>query len=157
MGEGDLFAEAYACAGNRPMNVSVYAASGGEALMLDCRRIVTTCPTSCAFHARLIQNLLSVVARKNIQLSGKMEHLSRRTTREKLLSYLSERSEQAGSLTFEIPFNRQELSDFLCVERSAMSAELSRMKRDGLLSYQKNRFTLHMPGEDLGRERRDGH
>jgi CRP-like cAMP-binding protein len=142
MEPGDLFGEAFACAGAEKMPFSVEAVSDSEVLLIDVKRILVTCPTACPFHARLIENLMAILARKNILLGSKIRHLSRRSTREKLLSYLSENAREAGSRTFAIPFNRQELADYLCVERSAMSAELSKLKAEGFLDFNKNRFTL---------------
>ena len=91
----------------------------------------------------LIQNLAEILASKNLMLTGKLEHMAQRTTRNKLLSYLSFQSIQAGSSHFEIPFNRQQLADYLAVDRSAMSSELSKLQKEGLLKVDKNRFTLH--------------
>ena len=104
--------------------------------------IITACPQNCSFHTELISNMMRILANKNIMLTRKMEHISRRTTREKLLSFLSACAVQAGGSTITIPFNRQELADYLCVERSALSRELGRMKQDGLLEVEKNRFVL---------------
>jgi len=142
MEPGDLFGEAFACAGAAKMPFSVEAVVDSEVLLIDVKRILVTCPTACPFHARLIENLMAILARKNILLSAKIRHLSRRSTREKLLSYLSEQAREAGSRAFAIPFNRQELADYLCVERSAMCAELSRLKAEGFLDFDKNRFSL---------------
>ena len=103
---------------------------------------MTICPSACDFHSRLIQNLLSIMAQKNLMLTRKITHMSRRTTREKLLSYLSEQSAKAGSEVFDIPFNRQQLADYLSVDRSAMSAELGRMRNEGLLRFNRNHFEL---------------
>ena len=100
------------------------------------------CPSSCRFHARLIRNLLSVIASKNKMLTQKLEHISQRTTREKLLSYLSEQSLRAECPSFDIPFNRQQLADYLSVDRSAMSNELCKMRDEGILLFEKNHFTL---------------
>jgi CRP-like cAMP-binding protein len=100
------------------------------------------------FHTLLIRNMIGVFARKNIMLAGKMEHISKRTTREKLLSYLTEQSELRKSRSFAIPFNRQELADYLSVERSALSAEMSRLKTEGIINYRKSHFELLMaPGD----------
>ena len=111
-------------------------------LSIDVKRILTVCPSACQFHSRLIRNLLSVLALKNKMLTQKLEHMSKRTTREKLLSYLSEQSQRAGSPVFDIPFNRQQLADFLSVDRSAMSAELCRMRDEGILSFERSHFEL---------------
>ena len=94
---------------------------------------------------RLLINLTQILAGKNLFLTKKMEHLTQRTTRQKLLSYLSDVQRRAGSAAFDIPFDRQELADFLAVDRSAMSAELSKLRREGVLEYRKNHFLLKLP------------
>lgn len=139
---GSLFAETYACISSQPLEVNVIAASACDVLFLDFRKILTVCSCSCEFHTQLIHNLLSVLAKKNIMLTKKMEHMSQKTTQEKLLSYLSNESFLARSSTFEIPFNRQQLADYLSVDRSAMSHELGKLKTEGILDYSKNKFTL---------------
>lgn len=139
---GQLFAEAFALAGNRPLTVNVVAAEDSEILMMDFSKTITVCHNSCAFHNRLIKNLLEIVSAKNIALTRKIQYLSERTTREKLLSYLSDEAKRQGKKEFSIPFDRQELADFLSSDRSALSFELSKMKRDKLLDYHKNVFVL---------------
>jgi len=138
----NLFAEAFSCAGEEALPISVMATEPTEVLFLDYRRIVTSCTSACVFHTALIQNMLQVVARNNIMLVEKIEHITKRTTRKKLLSYLSEQARLKGSHRFEIPYDRQELADYLAVDRSAMSAELSKMRDAGLLRYHKNTFEL---------------
>ena len=137
-----LFGEVYACLGSDEILNNAVAVKPGKVLFLDVKRILTMCPLACQFHGRLIRNLLAVLAQKNKMLTRKLEHMSRRTTREKLLSYLSEQSQRAGSPVFDIPFNRQQLADFLSVDRSAMSAELCRMRDEGILSFNRNHFVL---------------
>lgn len=139
---GEIFGEVYACLGNEESLNSAVAVKPSTVLFLDISRVLTMCPSSCLFHGRLIRNLLSVIASKNKILTQKLEHMSQRTTREKLLSYLSEQSLRAGSPSFEIPFNRQQLADFLSVDRSAMSNELCKMRDEGILLFEKNHFTL---------------
>ncbi|MDR1533788.1 MAG: Crp/Fnr family transcriptional regulator [Planctomycetota bacterium] len=139
---GGMFAEAVVCGGVGVLPFTVMAAADTEALFADFQRIVAACPAACAFHALLIRNMMGILARKNIMLAGKMEHITKRTTRGKLLSYLSEQSKLRGSRNFEIPFNRQELADYLSVDRSALSAEMSRLKSAGAIRYRKNRFEL---------------
>ena len=144
---GDTFAESYACTG-APMSVETMANSDCVVLYLNMQRVVKVCPSSCAFHTRLIVNLLSAIARSNLRLNEKLNYVTRRTTREKLLSYLSAQARLASSSTFDIPLNRQQLADFLSVDRSAMSAELSRMRSEGIISFEKNHFTLFKPEEE---------
>ena len=128
--EGEIFGEVYACLGSDELLNNAVAVKPSKVLFLDVKRILTMCPSACQFHGRLIRNLLTVLAQKNKMLTQKLEHMSRRTTREKLLSY------------FDIPFNRQQLADFLSVDRSAMSAELCRMRDEGILSFVRNHFIL---------------
>jgi len=138
----DLFAEAFSCVGESKLSFTVMATESTEVMFLDYGRIVTSCTSACGFHTRLIQNMLRIVARKNIELVEKIEHITKRTTREKLLSFLSEQARLVRSNVFVIPFDRQELADYLAVERSAMSAELSKMQDEGLVNYRKNHFEL---------------
>lgn len=142
IGAGNLFGEAFACTEIKALPVSVIATADSDLLFIDCQRLATPCAEACAFHGRLIQNMLNIVALKNIALTQKMEFTSKRTTREKLVAYLSAEAKKAGSSRFHIPFNRQELADYLFVERSAMSAELSKLRDDGVLKFSKNEFEL---------------
>ena len=144
---GEIFGEAYACTGIQFLPVSVMAAQKSRIMLADCKRIITGCGHSCTFHSKMINNLLQVVAEKNMQLSRKLELMSKKTTREKLLSYLLEQAKIAGSPNFTIPFDRQQLADYLGAERSALSAEISRMRKDGIFLCEKSRFTLLMNGE----------
>ena len=144
VGPGDLFAEAFACA-HAVSPVSVLCKTDGSVLYLNVRAIFSPCEKACAQHKALSQNLIRVLAEKNMQLNEKAGFLSQRTTREKLLAYLSAQARRAGSASFRIPFDRQQLADFLSVNRSAMSAELSRMQREGLLCADRSSFTLRQP------------
>lgn len=139
---GELFGEAFACAQATLDTLNVIAAENSQIMFINYAKITTTCHRGCHFHTKLIQNMLQLVSQKNIMLTTKIGHLTKKTTREKLLSYLSNEAIKKHSSTFTIPFNRQELADFLSVERSAMSAELSRMQKDNLIKYHKNQFTL---------------
>lgn len=142
IGPGGLFGEAFSCAGTDRLPVSVVASEKSEVMMVDYRKIVTACTSACVFHTRLVMNMLRILAEKNIMLTRKIEHLSLRTIRERLLSFLSVQAVQAKSDVVEIPFNRQELADYLCVDRSALSRELGLMQNEGILRYDKNRFEL---------------
>lgn len=144
-GPGELFGEAFSCAGVPTLEVSALAAQASEILFIDYKRIITTCPSSCGFHMQMIQNMIQILALKNILLTQKIGHISMRSIREKLLSYLSAQALKAESSQFAIPFNRQELADYLSVDRSALSGELARMKKEGILDYRKNEFKLYRP------------
>jgi CRP-like cAMP-binding protein len=140
--EGGMFAEAVVCGGVGVLPVTVVAAADTEVCFMDFQRVISTCSSACMFHTLLIRNMIGVFARKNIMLADKMEHITKRTTREKLLSYLSEQSKLRGGKSFEIPFDRQGLADYLSVERSALSAEMSRLKAERIINYRKSRFEL---------------
>lgn len=139
---GQLFAEAFACSPGAALSVSAEAEERCAVLWLGVGRVLTTCPSACPHHARLIRNLLSDLAEKNLRLQEKLTHMGQRTTREKLLSYLSAEARKQGSAEFDIPFSRQQLADYLSVERSAMSAELGRLRDDGVLTFRRSHFRL---------------
>lgn len=148
-GPGQIFAETYACILGEPLMVDVVAAESAQILFLNVERVLRVCPHTCAHHSKLIRNLLLLSAQKNLNLSRKIFHTSSKTIRGRLLSYLSYQARRNGSSSFSIPFNRQQLADYLNVERSALSNELSKMQRDGLIQVEKNRFTLVREPSDL--------
>lgn len=139
---GQLFAEAFACSPGAALSLSVVADVPSRILFLNVGRVLTLCPAGCAHHSRVIRNLLSDLAAKNLRLSEKLTHMGQRTTRAKLLSYLSAEARRHGAAAFDIPFSRQQLADYLSVDRSALSAELGRMRDEGILAFQKNHFVL---------------
>lgn len=142
IGPGELFGETYACAGIKNLPISVVADEDSQVLLMDCRRITTTCSHACAFHSRIIFNLLRVVAGKNLVYDQKIQVTSRRTTREKLMTYLLNQAKLQGSNSFRIPYDRQELADYLEVDRSGLSAEISKLRKEGILESERNYFTL---------------
>ena len=139
---GELFGESFACAEVEELPVSVAASENSEIMLIDCKRIITTCSSSCRFHNMIIHNLLQVLANKNLAFNKKIEITSKRTTRDKLMTYLLSQAKNHGSSSFEIPFDRQELADYLGVERSAMSKEISKMKDDGLIECERSWFKV---------------
>ena len=139
---GELFGESFACADGGPLPVTVVALESCEIMMLGSRRITVSCSKACAFHSKLIFNLLKVVANRNLVFNRKLEILSKRTTRDKLMTYLMYEAKRQGSRVFTIPFDRQALADYLGVERSAMSAELGKLQREGVLTTKRNQFCL---------------
>ena len=122
--------------------VDVQASERSRILFMDVNRILTTCSSSCDFHNRLIRSLMYVLAGKNLMLTKKMDIITPKSLRERVMVYLSQESVKQGCRTVTVPFNRQQMADYLSVDRSALSAELSRMQRDGVISYEKNRFTI---------------
>lgn len=137
-----LFAETFVCAGLTQSPVTVEVAADCTVLLLAFERILQRCPSCCAHHSALIQNMLRIVAQKNIALNEKLDHMARKTTRQKLASYLISEATRACSRRFEIVLDRQALADYLCVNRSALSRELSRMSGDGAVDYQRNSFYI---------------
>lgn len=139
---GELFAEAYACQQSSYSQVNVIAAQKSKILFIDVNKILTVCSAACTFHQSLVKNLLYVIAEKNINLVRKIEHITPKSIRERVLSYLCSEAQKQGKYSFDIPFNRQQLADYLMVERSALSNELSKMQKSGLIEYRKNSFTV---------------
>jgi len=144
IGPGQLFGETYACANVAALPVNVMADVESRVLLMDCRRITTTCSSACAFHNRIIFNLLRLVATKNLVFDQKIQITSQRTTREKLMAYLLNQAKLQGSSSFTIPYDRQGLADYLEVDRSGLSAEISKLRKEGVLESEKNRFILHV-------------
>ena len=141
-GPGQTFAAAYACAPGAALNVSVMAETPVTAMFLNVKRIMNVCPSACPHHSRIIRNLLGELAEKNLRLSEKLTHMGQRTTRSKIMSYLSAEAQRRGICEFDISFSRQQLADYLGVERSGLSLELGKMKNDGLLDFRKSHFIL---------------
>ncbi len=139
---GQAFAAAYACAPDSKLNVSVIAETPVTAMFLNVKRILNVCPSACAYHSRVIRNLLSELAEKNLRFNEKLTHMGQRTTRAKLMSYLSAEAQRLGKYEFDIPFSRQQLADYLGVERSGLSLELGKIRNEGLLDFRKNHFIL---------------
>lgn len=141
-GPGQTFAAAYACAPGSVLNVNVFAETPVTALFLNVKRILNVCPSACTHHSRILRNLLGDLAEKNLRFSEKLTHMSQRTTRDKLMSYLSAEAQRLGTYEFDIPFSRQQLADYLGVERSGLSLELGKMRSEELLDFHKNHFAL---------------
>lgn len=139
---GEMFGEAYAAPESGTLMNDVLAVEDSAVIFLDVKKLITVCTSACRFHSTVVQNLVFAISEKNRGLVQKLGFMSKRTTREKLLAYLSEEAERQGCGTFVIPFNRQQLADFLSVDRSAMSNELCKLRDEGLLEFEKNRFRL---------------
>lgn len=139
---GQIFGETYACAGNVPMMVNVVALEDTTVLFLQTGSITGRCGEACAYHGTLIRNLLTITAQKNLGLSRRIFHTAHKTIRGRLLSYLSVQAQRNGAMSFKIPFNRQQLADYLSVDRSALSHEIGKMQQEGILISQKNNFTM---------------
>ena len=139
---GELFGESYACMPDEIFMISAIASEDTEVLFMEVGKILTTCSSACEFHSRLIHHLLYILAGKNLMLTRKIDHMGKRSIREKVMAYLSFQAEMHRSNTFEIPFNRQQFADYLAIDRSALSAELSRMQKDGIIEYEKSRFMI---------------
>ncbi len=141
-GIGEYFAEPYAAMPGSLLNVSVVAEEDSKIMLMNMGRLLTTCSNACAHHNRLIRNLVSVMAQKVLNLNDKITHMAKRSTRDKILSYLSSEALRQGKLNFTIPYDRQQLADYLCVERAAMSAELSKLQKEGYLKTNRSYFEL---------------
>lgn len=135
---GEIFSETLCCAGVCQSPFTVIAAENSIIMKLSFERVLNTCSNSCAFHIKLIENMVSIIAKKNLTLQNRMEILEKKTIREKVIRYL----ESFGEQNITLPFNREEMANFLCVERSALSHELIKMKKNGLIDYKKNKFLV---------------
>lgn len=139
---GELFGETFACAGEEVLPVSVVCKERSTVMLINVQRITHSCSNACAFHQQAVMNLLRGLAQKALVLNRKVLVLSRRTTREKLLTYLTEQARLQGSSEFTIAFDRQSLADYLGVERTALSAEIGKLRREGLLETTRSHFKL---------------
>ncbi len=142
VGPSEVFGEAFACAEVPAIPVSVVASEPCEVMLISCAHILHTCQNNCGFHQQLIFSLMKDLAAKTLLFHQRIEVTSKRTTREKLLAYLFLQSKNAGSTAFDIPFDRQELADYLEVDRSGLSAEIGRLRREGVLESRKKHFVL---------------
>lgn len=138
----NIFGESFACAGVKTVPVNAVAAENSTVLFINCEKVITPCANVCGFHADIIHNLLRVVAHKNLMFNQKIEITSRRTTREKLMAYLMLQAKQHNSDSFVIPYDRQELADFLEVDRSGLSSEIGKLVKEGVIESKKNFFRL---------------
>ena len=139
---GEMFGEGYAAPESGALLNDVVAVEDSSVIFFDVKRILTTCSSACRFHNMIVQNMFFAISDKNRKLVQKLGHMSGRTTRAKLISYLSEEAKRQGSSSFTVPFNRQQLADYLCVDRSAMSNELCKMRDEGMIKFEKSRFEL---------------
>ena len=142
IGVGEIFGEAYVAPESGTLLNDVIAVEDSSVFFFDVKRVISTCSSACRFHTMVVQNLFFAISEKNRGLVQKLDYMSRRTTREKLLSYLSEEAKKQNSASITLPFNRQQLADYLSVDRSAMSNELCKMRDEGILEFEKNRFRL---------------
>ena len=142
IGVGELFGETYACLKNIPLQVNVVAVKDCTVIEFDINKVLNKVINICEFYSRIIQNLLFVLASKNFMLTNKLEAMSQRSTRNKVMTYLSQQSSKNDKKEFDIPFNRQQLADYLAVDRSALSKEISRLRDEGILEFNKNHFEL---------------
>lgn len=142
LGASQVFGEAFACAAIPAIPVTVIANEACEVMLIEADHILHTCNNNCGFHQQLIFNLMKDLATKTIVFHQRIEITSKRSTREKLMTYLMMRAKEVGSNSFDIPFDRQELADYLEVDRSGLSAEIGRLRREGVLESEKNFFKL---------------
>ena len=148
IGPGQTFAEVFACAPGSVLYVSVEAESAVTVMFLHIRRVLNVCPSACSHHSQIIRNLLGELAEKNLRLNEKLTHMGQRTTRAKLLSYFSGEAQRRGGYEFDIPFSRQQLADYLNLDRSALSNELSKMQKEQIIICHRNHFLLHTDSFD---------
>ncbi|CUH97232.1 hypothetical protein P22_3359 [Propionispora sp. 2/2-37] len=138
----ELFGETFVCGNRNASTVTFFAAANARILFLPFDQVMHSCSKACIFHQFLIENMVRLIANKNIQLMEKLEVISKKTLREKIMTYLSLQAQLSNCKYFELPIGRLELADYLCADRSALTRELCKMKEDGLLDFEKNTFRL---------------
>ena len=124
-------------------NVDVVAVKKTKLLVLNYEKCTSMCQNACTRHRVLINNMFEILSKENIELIQKIENVSQKSIRDKLLTYLSNEAQKCKSNSFEIGFNRQDLADYLNIDRSAMCFEMSKLQKEGLISYEKNKFILN--------------
>jgi CRP-like cAMP-binding protein len=142
MSRGELFGESFALRKENNSYVTFVSATDAEILFLDLRHILTPCKNNCAFHQRLTKNMFDLLGRKNIQLMEKIEILSKNTLREKILAFLSMQAQRQESKYISLTLSRAEMAKYLCINRSAMIRELSTMREEGIIDFDKNTFII---------------
>ena len=142
MGRNEIFGETFACGDDSLSTVTFLVSEDATVMFMPFSRVMHSCTMACGFHHRLIENMVRVIAGKNRELMQKLDVVSKRTIREKLLAYLSIQAQQQRQRYFEIPLGRVELAEYLCVDRSALTRELAKMKEDGLIDYDRNHFRI---------------
>ena len=138
----ELFGETFACGEDNLSVVTFQVSEDARILFLPFDRVMHSCTMACRFHHQLIENMVHIIANKNRDLMRKVEVVSKRSIREKLLTYLSIQAQVQGSRYFEIPLGRLELAEYLCVDRSALTRELAKMKEEGLIDFDRNCFRI---------------
>ncbi len=144
IGPGQTFAAAFACAPGAVLNVTAAAETAVTVMFLNVKRVLNICSSACTHHSRIVRNLLGELAQKNLRSGEKLTHMGQRSTRAKLMSYFSSEVQRTGGYEFDIPFSRQQLADYLAVERSGLSNELCKMRDEGLIEFNKNHFKLKL-------------
>ena len=142
MGRNEIFGETFACGDDSLSTVTFLVSEDATVMFMPFSRVMHSCTMACGFHHRLIENMVRLIAGKNRELMQKVDVVSKRTIREKLLAYLSIKAQQQRQRYFEIPLGRVELAEYLCVDRSALTRELAKMKSDGLIDYDRNHFRI---------------
>lgn len=142
MCKGELFGETFSCGAHRKSTVSFLASADAKILFLSFGHIMQTCSMACKFHHRLIENMVTLIASKNIALMDKVDILSKKTLREKIATYLMQQAGKQNKTYFDIPYGRVQLAEYLCADRSALTRELSTMRDEGLIEYEKKSFHI---------------
>lgn len=142
MEQKELFGELFACGNTIAATVTFVAGRDTRVLYLPFDRVMHSCRKSCLFHHRLIENMVTLIADKSVQLMEKLEIVTKKTLREKILCFLDHQARKHNSRYFTIAMGRVELSEYLCADRSALTRELNLMKSEGIIDFDKNTFKI---------------
>jgi len=138
----EVFGETFACGDDNTSVVSFLVSEDARIMFIPFDRVMHTCTMACVFHHRLVENMVRIIANKNRDLMRKVEVVSKRSIREKILAYLSIQAQLQDSRYIELPLGRVELAEYLCVDRSALTRELVRMREEGLIDFDRNCFRI---------------
>ncbi|WP_166079888.1 Crp/Fnr family transcriptional regulator [Xiamenia xianingshaonis] len=141
-GPGELFALGYACLPNEPLDIDVVADCDARIALIEAKRMIHPCPTQCLCHTMVAGNLMRALASRNLEMNRRAMATTPKTVRGKIMAYLSQVQKLAGTQSFDIPYSQTKLANFLGVDRSTLSAELSQLRKDGAIDYKGRRYTL---------------
>lgn len=140
--EKELFGESFACGGDGKASVSFVAREETTVLFLPFDRVMHTCSGACTHHQKLLKNIVSVMAEKNAMLIARIDILSKKSLREKIVAYLLGVASYRNAKYFTVPMGRLQLAEYLNADRSALTRELNLMKEEGLIDFEKNTFRI---------------
>ncbi len=143
IGPGEMFGEGAVTSKVEASPVSIYVTEDSAICFLEYPFMIRGCSKNCDYHSRLVENMLEIMSRKLILMNRKLNYALTRSLRDKIVAYLADEYGTQRKRTFDIGYNREELANYLSVDRSSLSRELAKMKDETLIDFRKSRFTLN--------------